>query len=105
MNENDKKLKCKIEEVQDIEENIWMPKLGLKGKVDVTTLVNIHSKKKIMPLEIKTGRVTFSPEHKGQVILYSLMMTLTGRKVQSGLLFYLKYINISIYGNVQRNSN
>lgn len=29
----------KIDSIQDIEENIWVPKLGLKGKVDVSANV------------------------------------------------------------------
>ncbi|KAI4477910.1 hypothetical protein M0804_012390 [Polistes exclamans] len=80
----------KISEVQDIEENIWLPKLGLKGKIDITAEVKIHSRKKIMPIEIKTGRPSFSLEHRGQVILYIMMMALMGQETDSGLLLYLK---------------
>lgn len=29
----------RIDSIQDIEENIWVPKLGLKGKVDVSANV------------------------------------------------------------------
>jgi len=32
--------------IHDIEENIWAPKLGLKGKVDVTVEVKINRHKK-----------------------------------------------------------
>ncbi|KZS13982.1 DNA replication ATP-dependent helicase/nuclease DNA2 [Daphnia magna] len=49
-----------------------------------------------MPLELKTGRSSFSAEHKGQVTLYSMMMNQQNgeRKVTDGspggLLLYLK---------------
>lgn len=82
--------KGKISHIHDIEENIWLPKLGIKGKVDVTVEVKINSKKKIMPLEIKTGKPSFSLEHRGQIILYIMMMTLTGQDTDTGLLLYLR---------------
>ena len=31
-----------VETVQDIEENIWSPRLGIKGKVDLTVKVKLH---------------------------------------------------------------
>ena len=43
-----------------------------------------------MPLEIKTGKASFSLEHKGQVILYQMMMHDLGKKVDSGLLLYIR---------------
>jgi RecB family exonuclease len=43
-----------------------------------------------MPLELKTGRASFSAEHKGQVILYTMMMSELGNNVDSGLLLYLR---------------
>ncbi|XP_076233037.1 DNA replication helicase/nuclease 2 isoform X2 [Calliopsis andreniformis] len=79
-----------ITHIHDIEENLWLPKLGIKGKVDVTLNVNINSKPKIMPLEIKTGKPSFSLEHKGQIILYIMMMALTGQDTDTGLLLYLR---------------
>lgn len=33
-----------IDEVQDIEENIWSPRLGLKGKIDVSVKVRSRNK-------------------------------------------------------------
>ncbi|KAG7207925.1 hypothetical protein KM043_009514 [Ampulex compressa] len=80
----------KITQVNDIEENIWLPNLGIKGKIDVTVEVNIHARQKVVPLEVKTGRTSFSAEHKGQIILYIMMMALTSRDTDSGLLLYLK---------------
>lgn len=46
-----------------------------------------------MPLEVKTGRVTKSTEHRGQLMLYMLMMWEQKRDVDSGLLLYLRYLN------------
>lgn len=43
-----------------------------------------------MPLEIKTGRASFSLEHKGQLILYQMMMQDLGKQVNSGLLLYIR---------------
>lgn len=77
-------------DIQDIEENIYVPQLGVKGRIDLTTEVNINSKRKIMPLEVKTGRASYSSEHKAQVILYLMMMSLRDQEVDTGLLLYLK---------------
>ncbi|KAG8252501.1 Tripartite DNA replication factor [Homalodisca vitripennis] len=79
-----------ITDVADIEENIWTPKLGIKGKVDVTVKTHKQNIKKVMPLELKTGRASFSAEHRGQVILYTMMMSELGQTVDSGLLLYLR---------------
>lgn len=79
-----------INSIQDIEENVYIPKLGIKGRIDVTAEVNINSRKKIMPLEIKTGRPSYSFEHKGQVILYLMMMGFRDQDIDTGLLLYLK---------------
>ncbi|XP_052857147.1 DNA replication ATP-dependent helicase/nuclease DNA2 [Drosophila gunungcola] len=80
-----------IQEIRDIEENLWVPQLGLKGKVDVSVRVkNALNKEEIIPLELKTGRASFSMEHKGQLLLYQLMHSAQGRETHSGLLLYLK---------------
>lgn len=86
-----------IDTVCDVEENMWSPWLGIKGKVDFTVKVNDKRLGKVkMPLELKTGRSSFSAEHKGQVTLYSMMMNQQNgeRKVTDGspggLLLYLK---------------
>lgn len=83
-----------IESIQDIEENIWVPRLGLKGKIDVSVEVRCHQKNgksTYMPLELKTGRASFSPEHTGQLIIYQMMMTeIEQKSVDSGLLLYLR---------------
>lgn len=79
-----------INSIQDIEENIYIPKLGIKGRIDVTAEVNINSRRKIMPIEVKTGRASYSFEHKGQVILYLMMMAFGDEDIDTGLLLYLK---------------
>ncbi|XP_050329767.1 DNA replication ATP-dependent helicase/nuclease DNA2 isoform X1 [Bactrocera neohumeralis] len=82
-----------IEHIQDIEENVWVPQLGLKGKVDVSVRIKQRKHEKTtnaIPLELKTGRATFSMEHKGQVMLYQMMLTAIGRETNSSLLLYLR---------------
>lgn len=87
-----------IDSVEDIEEDIWVPRLGLKGKVVVSVKVNYRPKNgaskqnpQYMPLELKTGRASFSPEHTGQLIIYQMMMTeIEKSTVESGLILYLR---------------
>ncbi|XP_053951038.1 DNA replication ATP-dependent helicase/nuclease DNA2 [Anastrepha ludens] len=82
-----------IDEIQDIEENVWAPQLGLKGRVDVTVRVKQRKHEmvsNVVPLELKTGRASFSMEHKGQVILYQMMLSAIGRETNSSLLLYLR---------------
>lgn len=43
-----------------------------------------------MPVELKTGRARASLEHRGQVMLYIMMMSKLGYNVSSGLLLYLR---------------
>jgi DNA replication ATP-dependent helicase Dna2 len=66
----------KVDQVIDIEENVWSPTLGLKGKLDATLYVHnaAGTADGLAPLEIKTGKVR--PEaHRAQTALYALMMT------------------------------
>ncbi|XP_063289917.1 DNA replication ATP-dependent helicase/nuclease DNA2 [Pelobates fuscus] len=83
-----------VSEFLDIEENIWSPRFGLKGKIDVTTKVKIHQKSKTlfktMPLELKTGKESNSIEHRSQVILYTLLSQQRREDPEAGLLLYLK---------------
>lgn len=53
--------------------------------------VTVKVRDSIMPVELKTGKASLSLEHRGQVMLYVLMMQKFGYHVNSGLLFYLKY--------------
>ncbi|XP_064125709.1 DNA replication ATP-dependent helicase/nuclease DNA2 isoform X2 [Loxodonta africana] len=87
---------CNIEVIKstDIEESIWSPRFGLKGKIDVTVGVKIHRgcemKYKIMPLELKTGKESNSIEHRSQVVLYTLLSQERRPDPEAGLLLYLK---------------
>lgn len=65
-----------ITELADIEENIWSPRFGLKGKIDVTARVRIQRpqnrshrtpEEMAVPLELKTGKESNSIEHRSQV--------------------------------------
>ena len=79
--------------LHDVEEDIWSPTYGLKGKVDASVQVLIEQKKEAttsklschkpgnsdtriwtMPFEIKTGRSTGLSEHRAQTMLYTLLM-------------------------------
>ncbi|CAD6207928.1 GSCOCG00003186001-RA-CDS [Cotesia congregata] len=88
--QNDKEFNGIIECIRDVEENVWLPSLGVKGKIDVTVDVRVNKKLKTVPLEIKTGRASYSAEHKGQLYLYSMMLNSLGLDVNSGLLLYIK---------------
>ncbi|KAI6659322.1 DNA replication ATP-dependent helicase/nuclease DNA2 [Oopsacas minuta] len=92
-----------VTEVLDIEESIWSPNYGLKGKIDVSMAVKIHRQSidKIssnslqdykIPFELKSGKMTHSKgsnEHRAQVMLYTLMMSeRLCRDVPIGLLYY-----------------
>lgn len=91
-----------INEILDVEEDIWSPKYGLKGKLDASVQAVIaeittekHAKKAPvlsshpMPLEIKTGRSIAGMEHRAQTMLYTLLSEERyGVEVPSGLLYY-----------------
>ncbi|KAK0152964.1 DNA replication ATP-dependent helicase/nuclease DNA2 [Merluccius polli] len=92
-----------VTELADIEENMWSPRFGLKGKIDVTTHVRVHktgrdgrrvTQERVMPLELKTGKETNSIEHRSQVILYTLMLLERHVDSEAGLLLYLKTGNL-----------
>eukprot|EP00111_Clytia_hemisphaerica_P000398 TCONS_00001102-protein len=89
--------KPSITNIVDIEENVWSPYLGFKGKVDVSVEVKIHkrSRDKILaPLELKTGKMLSnlgSVEHRAQVTVYCLLMSERHHQpIDSGLLYYFK---------------
>lgn len=83
-----------ILDIEDVEENIWSPRFGLKGKIDVTASVKIHrrsrTQNRVMPLELKTGKESNSVEHRSQVILYTLMSKERREDPEAGFLLYLK---------------
>ncbi|XP_073321000.1 DNA replication ATP-dependent helicase/nuclease DNA2 [Pagrus major] len=91
-----------VTELADIEENVWSPRFGLKGKIDVTARIRIQrprngshrtSEEKTVPLELKTGKESNSIEHRSQVILYTLM-SLERYNPEAGFLLYLKTGNL-----------
>lgn len=94
-----------VTDFMDIEENIWSPRFGLKGKIDVTTGVCIHRRgrrplDRVIPLELKTGKESNSIEHRSQVILYTLMSQERRPDPEAGFLLYLKTGNmLPIVGN------
>lgn len=104
-----------ILDVCDIEESIWSPRFGIKGKLDLTlkteirvdafkSLASITKSKEasksvsqaqthVIPVELKSGRTTFSAEHEGQVMFYALLnneKSEANKNSDFGLLLYLK---------------
>ncbi|KAJ4485710.1 DNA replication factor Dna2-domain-containing protein [Lentinula aciculospora] len=92
-----------MSELLDVEEDIWSPTYGLKGKLDATVQTTISPKTAAgklsfskatpihgpKPLEIKTGRATSGMEHRAQTLLYTLLaQERYGIDVTSGLLYY-----------------
>jgi len=84
--------KGRISNIVDIEENFWSPRLGVKGKIDIS--VGVKGDSRVLPLEIKTGKPSFSAEHSGQVMLYSMMSRDRRPDPGSGLLLYLRSSNM-----------
>lgn len=79
--------------LHEVEEDIWSPKWGLKGKVDASVQAAIvrkqikpaygrlpvsevgsESEEHVAPLEIKTGRAVGLMAHRAQTMLYTLLM-------------------------------
>ncbi|KAF8979793.1 Tripartite DNA replication factor [Entomortierella lignicola] len=92
-----------INKVLDIEENIWSPMFGLKGKIDASIQIILKTTKKnarpdtaicrtlTVPFELKTGKKSNVVSHRAQTMLYTLLMTdRYDVDVRLGLLFYLK---------------
>jgi DNA replication ATP-dependent helicase Dna2 len=62
-----------------IEEEVWSPLFGLKGKIDVTMQTTLRDGvirgNYLVPLEIKTSTNTRSMAHRAQTTLYSLLLS------------------------------
>lgn len=94
---NEKKL-FDIQRLHDIENSIWSTKYGLIGIIDVSVEIISYDRanrmrtRTLVPLELKTGKHSFSSQHSGQVILYSALMTEKHPQYKSidGYLVYLK---------------
>ncbi|XP_069501087.1 DNA replication ATP-dependent helicase/nuclease DNA2 [Ambystoma mexicanum] len=97
-NKEDSSCHVQVTDFLDIEENIWSPRFGLKGKIDVTAGVKIHRRSrtdvKVMPLELKTGKESNSIEHRSQVVLYTLLSQERRSDPEAGFLLYLKSGNM-----------
>lgn len=63
-----------ITKVIDVEEEIWSPRYGIKGKIDATVEVKEGNHKYLAPLEVKTGKSTTHIPHRSQTSLYTLML-------------------------------
>lgn len=94
-----------ITKLLDVEEDIWSPTYGLKGKLDATVHAVISDPAPStpfsrgnperalasgpVPLELKTGRAVAGLEHRAQTMLYTLLLSERyGVDVPSGLLYY-----------------
>ncbi|OWZ77552.1 DNA replication ATP-dependent helicase Dna2 [Cryptococcus neoformans Bt85] len=86
-----------INGLHEVEEEIWSPKWGLKGKVDASVQAKIirdplhgtQAEEHVAPFEIKTGRSVGVMAHRAQTMLYTLLMEdRYGVPVPAGLLYY-----------------
>ncbi|KAJ1895611.1 DNA replication endonuclease-helicase Dna2, partial [Coemansia sp. IMI 209127] len=79
-----------ISKVINMEENVWSPKFGLKGKIDLTVLAQYTCYGALIePFELKTGRITENPSHRAQLILYTLLLSdRYDLDIRSGVLYY-----------------
>ncbi|WVR07485.1 hypothetical protein IAU60_004527 [Kwoniella sp. DSM 27419] len=86
-----------INGLHEVEEDIWSPKWGLKGKVDASVQAKVirdaakmsDVEEHVAPLEIKTGRSVGVMAHRAQTMLYTLLMEdRYGVPVPAGLLYY-----------------
>ncbi|KAK6104823.1 AAA domain family protein [Brugia pahangi] len=97
----------KITEVMDVEESIWNSCYGFKAKIDCTLKYELskhfeenfyyfkfpvekkNGEKKLIPIELKTGKSNPNTEHITQVMLYCLALASKQGTIESGLLLYL----------------
>ncbi|VDM07533.1 unnamed protein product, partial [Wuchereria bancrofti] len=102
----------KIMEVVDVEESIWNSCYGFKAKIDCTLKYELsqskdskhfeekfyyfkfpvekkNGEKKLIPIELKTGKSNPNTEHITQVMLYCLALASKQETIESGLLLYL----------------
>lgn len=96
-----------ITDLLDVEEDIWSPTYGLRGKIDATVHCIISQPKPLsdqihryftkstdlisgaVPFEIKTGRTVAGVEHRAQTMLYTLLVAERyHQEVDGGLLYY-----------------
>ncbi|KAJ2457052.1 DNA replication endonuclease-helicase Dna2, partial [Coemansia sp. RSA 2424] len=79
-----------VSKIIDMEENVWSPKFGLKGKIDLTILAKFSKHGALVqPFELKTGRLTQNTAHRAQLVLYTLLLAdKYDVDINSGLLYY-----------------
>ncbi|CAN8062186.1 unnamed protein product [Agarophyton chilense] len=84
-----------VKEIHDIEELIWSPILGLKGKIDASVLFRIDGVDTgVGVFELKTGNsLGYSAiSHSAQTALYTLLMSdRNSQFVKHSLLTYIQY--------------
>ena len=85
-----------IPKVYALEESVSSRRYGLKGKMDALILLRFPAADKdsiismVVPLELKTGKVTNSTAHRAQTLLYTLLLAdRYGLKINYGLLYYM----------------
>lgn len=85
-----RQLPVKIEGTHMVEEELWSPTYGLKGKVDATVAVSTGGPSVAAGLEIKTGASTgiSTTSHRAQVMLYALLLRERYEKVLACTLIY-----------------
>eukprot|EP00172_Hildenbrandia_rubra_P003107 Plantae.Rhodophyta-Hildenbrandia_rubra.ctg4569.p1 GENE.Plantae.Rhodophyta-Hildenbrandia_rubra.ctg4569~~Plantae.Rhodophyta-Hildenbrandia_rubra.ctg4569.p1 ORF type:complete len:1110 (-),score=131.42 Plantae.Rhodophyta-Hildenbrandia_rubra.ctg4569:3712-7041(-) len=84
--------------VRDIEELIWSPTFGLKGKIDATIslLKDVDHDPDVSALELKTGKSLGFAQiaHRAQVMLYTLLISdRYDERVTQGLLSYIRCVS------------
>ncbi|KAJ1870832.1 DNA replication endonuclease-helicase Dna2 [Coemansia sp. RSA 990] len=78
-----------VTRILNIEENVWSPKFGLQGKVDLTIMAQYTGRTVVEPFELKTGRRTDNPSHRAQLVMYTLLLAdRYGVDINAGLLYY-----------------
>lgn len=84
-----------VTKVHDIEELVWSPVLGLKGKIDASVHLRIDDQHcGIAVLELKSGKGGgySAVSHSAQVSLYNLLLSdRNSAPVRQGLLTYIRY--------------
>lgn len=84
-----------VTKVHDIEELVWSPVLGLKGKIDASVHLRIDEQDcGIAVLELKSGKSIgyTSVSHSAQVSLYNLLLSdRNDAMIKKGLLTYIRY--------------
>ena len=93
-----------LKRVENCEDCVWCPSLGLKGVIDITCEVDTKDGTLRVPVEIKTGKED-PISHSAQVYLYSLMLAsfpdnhslLSPSQDVSSVLVYVKSEPLNVY--------